>query len=69
MTDHAESWTRESLLELLSSETQATRLDRLRRLGIIDDDNQVTARAKTWGGKLPHTAVQDDDPESPPDDA
>ena len=67
MTDNAESWTRESLLALLSKDPQPARLDRLRRLGVLDEHNQVTARAKNWGGKLPHTAVEDDEPETPPE--
>lgn len=67
MTDHAQDWTRASLLALLSGDSQRVRLDRLRRLGVLDDDHHVTARATSWGSQLPHTAVEDDEPESTPD--
>ncbi|MBC8072950.1 MAG: hypothetical protein IAG13_31800 [Deltaproteobacteria bacterium] len=67
MTDRSESWTRTELLELLSHDSQATRLARLRRIGVIDEHNRVTDHAKNWGGVLSRTAVEGDEPDGAPD--
>lgn len=61
MTEQADTWSLDSLLALLSRDSQAERLDRLRRLGLLDEQNRVTAAIRSWGSVLSHTAVEDDD--------
>jgi hypothetical protein len=61
MIDDESSWTRESLLNILSSGTLDERLDRLRRMGVIDKNNNLVSKPHKWGKNFLNikTIIQD----------
>lgn len=61
MQGKAEDWTRQSLLDVLKSGSTDERLARLRRLGFLDEENRLTPKAKSWGDRISHTAVEGDE--------
>lgn len=66
MKTDAKDWTRASLLEVLKTDSRETRLDRLRRMGVLDAQNRLTPRAKNWGDEyVSHTLVEDETLEDP----
>jgi hypothetical protein len=66
MKTDAKDWTRASLLEVLKMDSREARLDRLRRMGVLDAQNRLTPRANSWGDEyISHTLVEDEAPEDP----
>jgi hypothetical protein len=58
----AKDWTRKALLEIFEADTQETRLDRLRRMGVLDEHNNLTDRVTNWGADyVSHTLVESDE--------
>lgn len=65
----AKDWTRKALLAIFDADTQETRLDRLRRMGVLDEHNNLTERATNWGADyVSHTLVQGDEAASDDDE-
>lgn len=61
--EHQENmkWSRSSVLEAIHAGTSQSRLLRLQKLGILDENNQLTTKATNWGTRVPHTATAEDD--------
>lgn len=55
----AKDWTRKALLDILEADTPEAGLARLRRMGVLDEHNNLTERATNWGADyVSHTLVE-----------
>jgi Ran GTPase-activating protein (RanGAP) involved in mRNA processing and transport len=57
----AKDWTRKALLDILDADTPEAGLERLRRMGVLDEHNNLTERVTNWGADyVSHTLVEGD---------